>query len=84
MHRVEHTQHVPKSWLKNEADGESIMSSLISSIQPLHMIGDTELIKSHLGSENFPFAYPFKTIRDQFKAKLLMGSDWPVVEVLTL
>ncbi len=73
-HRVEHIEEIAASDIPRFRELE-----VIASMQPLHGAPDPEGVWArNVGKERLPRAFAWKPIRDS-GARLLHGSDWPVV-----
>lgn len=69
--RIEHAQHV-------HPDDMARFNSLFTSMQPLHRADDGRFIEERLGAARLPGAFAFRQL-ESAGAKLVFGSDWPVV-----
>ena len=48
----------------------------------MHAYADADMIEAALGAERVQAAYAYRTIVEDLEAEeVILGSDWPVVEV---
>lgn len=70
--RIEHVQH-----LREEEILEFSQENVIASMQPWHLIDDSNFAEKRLGKERLKFTYAFRSLLDA-KSIVVFGSDWPV------
>ncbi|MDP3058526.1 MAG: amidohydrolase family protein, partial [bacterium] len=70
-HRIEHVQLLQESDIKRVGNEQ-----IIASVQPLHILGDIDLVHQHWGRRG-RYAYAFRRLKDG-GAMLAFGSDCPV------
>ncbi len=76
--RIEHAQHVAPADLPRFAE-----LGVIASVQPYHAIDDGRWAEKVIGAERAKMTYAFRALLDA-KARLAMGSDWPVAPATPL
>lgn len=76
--RIEHAQHIAAADLHRFAD-----LGVIASVQPYHAIDDGRWAEKLIGHERAKMTYAFQSLLDA-KARLAMGSDWPVAPATPL
>lgn len=76
--RIEHAQHIAAPDMPRFAQ-----IGVIASVQPYHAIDDGRWAEKLIGSERAKGTYAFRSLLDA-KARLAMGSDWPVAPATPL
>ncbi len=74
-HRVEHAQTLTREDIPRFAELD-----VIAAMQPTHATSDMYWVEDRLGPERVLYAYAWRKLIDS-KAKLALGSDFPVEEV---
>ena len=74
-HRVEHAQTLTVEDIPRFAE-----LGVIAAMQPTHATSDMYWVEDRLGPERVLYAYAWRTLIDS-KARLALGSDFPVEEV---
>lgn len=74
--RIEHCQIVDEKDRKYFAN-----SNIIPSVQPTHATSDMYWAEDRIGKERMPFAYAYKSLKDEANGMIAFGTDFPVEDI---